>query len=69
LREFAVLAATDPARFNAVNTMLQRFEETTAEGDASANTAANHDTMADFLIASLLETAPLVVEQRTPSVN
>jgi hypothetical protein len=64
LREFAVLASQFPSRFEAVNAMLQRFEETSMAEDAAECTAIDHDRMADFLIHALLETAPPVVEQK-----
>lgn len=64
LREFAVLGSTDADRFVKINTMLQRFEETTAEGDAADQAGANHDNVADFLIHALLETAPPAATQQ-----
>jgi hypothetical protein len=69
LRAFACLAGTDVARFKRVNDMLQQFEEANMADDPAERIGIDHDRMAEFLIHALLETTPLVVEQRQPNAH
>lgn len=58
MRDFAMLANSDAARFEVVNAMLQNFEETSGFTDASTRTVAASDAIADFLCFALAETEP-----------
>jgi len=60
LRDFAVLANTDPARFEVVNGMLSSFELDENMPPETQRTAADHNTFADFLVFALAETEPVL---------
>lgn len=57
IRDFHVIAATDPERFEKVSTMLQKFE---AENPSAGEhpTAAEAERSADFLVLAMFETMP-----------
>lgn len=66
LRDFAVMAQVDKPRFEAVNAMLQKFEEGGAVPAETERTAADHDKFAEFLALAIQETEPDLV---APTVN
>lgn len=58
MRDFALLANTDEARFEALNAMLQAFEEDNGYTEADKRSAADCDAIADFMCLALAETEP-----------
>lgn len=58
LRDFAVLANVDPARFEIVSSMLHAYEESESLADEKLRTEADFVKIADFMVHALLETDP-----------
>lgn len=58
LRDFAILANVDPARFEKVSGMLHQFEESENLADEKLRTEADFVKIADFMVHALLETDP-----------
>lgn len=58
LSDFAMLANTDKPRFEAVNGMIQNFEDSKNIPPENLRGAVDHMTMANFIFHALLETAP-----------
>lgn len=58
LRDFAVLANVDPARFEVVSSMLHRYEESENLADEKLRTEADFVKIADFMVQALLATDP-----------
>lgn len=58
LRDFAMLANVDPARFEVVSGMLHQFEESENLADEKKRTEADFVRIADFMVHALLETDP-----------
>lgn len=63
LRDFAVLANKDKARFDVVNGMLQQFEDSKNLADEAARTEADFVTIANFLCHAMIETTPEVLTE------
>jgi hypothetical protein len=64
LRQFTLMPQADCERFERINGMMQQYEEDNPQAGESP-TQAEFERYADFLVHALIETAPLVVEQRS----
>jgi hypothetical protein len=63
LRQFALLQQTDAERFERINGMMHQYEVDNPQAGA-APTKEEFERYADFLVYALIETTPMVVEQR-----
>lgn len=64
LRDFAVIGNTDPARFEVVNELLQKFEEKSGMDPAQGKRSeADFVKMANFLCHAMIETKPEVLTE------
>lgn len=69
LRDFAVLGSSDKPRFEAVNNMLQQFEEESGLPPEEQRKVADFDAVANFLVQAMIETEPVTIETPAPVIE
>lgn len=66
-REFALMASADNARFEVINGMVQEFEDSGALAPDAERKGEDFDKLADFLLAMVRETAPIIGAAAAPA--